>query len=174
MRLRDSDEEDFEDNPLEYLRRDIEGSDAGTRRRGAYDLVQGLCVHYEETITAICSKYINTLLREYAVNRTEDWRKKDAAMALVLALSAKGFTRAHGATSTNDLINVVDFMSEHVVPELKSAANDGPPILKADAIKFCTVFRSQLPREAFPVLIPLMLDHLGSKSYVVHPLFSFG
>jgi exportin-2 (importin alpha re-exporter) len=43
MFFRDSDEEIFEDNPEEYIRKDIEGSDIDTRRRAACDLVRGLC-----------------------------------------------------------------------------------------------------------------------------------
>lgn len=35
-----SDEELFEDNPEEYIRRDIEGSDVDTRRRASCDLVK--------------------------------------------------------------------------------------------------------------------------------------
>ena len=43
MDFRPSDEELFEDNPEEYIRRDIEGSDVDTRRRAACDLVKALC-----------------------------------------------------------------------------------------------------------------------------------
>ena len=166
--LRDTDEEDFEDNPIEYLRRDIEGSDSDTRRRGACDLVQGLCVHYQQSVTSICGNYVNTLLEQYRANPGQEWKKKDAAITLVLALSAKGATRAHGATSTNELINVVDFIEKQIVPELRSGPNDGPAILKADAIKFCTMFRQQLPGGGLTVILPLMASHLGASSYVVH------
>ena len=76
------------------------------------------------------------MLGEYAKNPSQEWKKKDAAITLVLALSAKGSTRAHGATTTNSLINVVDFIGQQVLPELQSGPNDGAAILKADAIKF--------------------------------------
>ena len=42
LRVRDEDEELFEANPLEYIRRDAEGSDSDTRRRAAGDLVRSL------------------------------------------------------------------------------------------------------------------------------------
>src|SRR5207248_528463 len=42
IRLRESDLELFEANGLEYVRRDMEGSDNFTRRRSACDLVRGL------------------------------------------------------------------------------------------------------------------------------------
>ncbi|EFA77358.1 hypothetical protein PPL_12570 [Heterostelium album PN500] len=42
IQLKEADIELFEDNPTEYMRRDIEGSDADTRRRAAIELVKGL------------------------------------------------------------------------------------------------------------------------------------
>ena len=43
----------FEDNPEEYIRRDLEGSDVDTRRRAACDLVKGLSRFFEPQITTI-------------------------------------------------------------------------------------------------------------------------
>jgi exportin-2 (importin alpha re-exporter) len=56
------DEELFEDNPEEYIRRDIEGSDVETRRRAACDLVKVLAIHFEHKITAIFSQYVQVRL----------------------------------------------------------------------------------------------------------------
>ena len=53
MEMRECDVELFEDNPEEFIRRDLEGSDMDTRRRTACDLVKGLCRHFEEKITGI-------------------------------------------------------------------------------------------------------------------------
>lgn len=53
-----SDEELFEDNPEEYTRRDIEGSDIDTRRRAACDLVNTLGQHFEQRITEIFGQYL--------------------------------------------------------------------------------------------------------------------
>ncbi len=41
LQVRDEDEEVFDMNPIEYIRRDAEGSDSDTRRRAAADLVGG-------------------------------------------------------------------------------------------------------------------------------------
>ena len=40
--FREHDEEMLEDNPLEYIRQDIEGSNSSTRRRAACDLVRSV------------------------------------------------------------------------------------------------------------------------------------
>lgn len=53
-----SDEELFEDNPEEYTRKDIEGSDVDTRRRAACDLVNTLSQHFEQRIMEIFGQYL--------------------------------------------------------------------------------------------------------------------
>ena len=54
----ESDNELFEDNPEEYIRRDIEGSDVDTRRRAACDLVKVLSKYFESKIMEIFGAYI--------------------------------------------------------------------------------------------------------------------
>lgn len=46
------------DNPEEYIRRDIEGSDVDTRRRAACDLVKVLSKYFEAKIMDIFGAYI--------------------------------------------------------------------------------------------------------------------
>ena len=50
---RQEDEELFEDNPEEWIRRDLEGSDQATRRRAACDLIRSLSRNFETQITEI-------------------------------------------------------------------------------------------------------------------------
>ena len=59
-----SDEELFEDNPEEYIRRDIEGSDVDTRRKAACDLVKALAKTYEEHISCSFSAYVKVSFSE--------------------------------------------------------------------------------------------------------------
>lgn len=72
-------------------------------------------------------------------------------------------------TTTNSLVDVVRFFSEHVVQDLQP--NPSPPvhpIIVADAIKFLHTFRNQLNKEQLLQVIPMMLPHLRSESVVVH------
>ena len=46
LMMRDDDEEMFELNWVEYVRRDTEGSDSDTRRRAAAELVKSLTVKF--------------------------------------------------------------------------------------------------------------------------------
>ena len=60
---------------------------------------------------------------------------------------------------------------QHIVPELqRTAAEDdtGAAVLKADAIKFLTTFRGQVPKATCMQLLPSLVQALGSPSNVVH------
>lgn len=63
----DADEELFEDNPEEYIRRDIEGSDIDTRRRAACDLVRALTRHFEAIVISNFSQYVQAMLQVIAI-----------------------------------------------------------------------------------------------------------
>lgn len=63
MQVRDEDEEVFEMNPIEYIRRDIEGGDSDTRRRSAADLVKALTDVFEAQVTGMFTGYVGALLQ---------------------------------------------------------------------------------------------------------------
>ncbi|XP_052777226.1 exportin-2-like [Mya arenaria] len=168
MQFRASDEELFEDNPEEYIRRDIEGSDVDTRRRAACDLVQALCKVVEGPVIQNFSQYVQALLAEYAADPGQRWRSKDAAIYLVTSLAAKAQTQKHGITQTSELVNITDFYNSHIAPDLQKADVNCTPVIKADCIKYLMVFRNQLPRESLICSFPLLISHLTASSHVVH------
>jgi exportin-2 (importin alpha re-exporter) len=49
-----------------------------------------------------------------------------------------------GVTSTNQLVDVVDFFGQNVYADLQAAPGSVHPILTVDAIKFLYTFRSQV------------------------------
>ncbi|KFM61402.1 Exportin-2, partial [Stegodyphus mimosarum] len=168
MEFRDSDEELFEDNPEEYIRRDIEGSDVDTRRRAACDLVKALARHFEAKITSVFSAYVNAMLQNYIKDPNSHWKSKDAAIYLVTSMTAKGQTARHGITQTNELVNTCEFFNVHILPTLQSPTIDEFPVLKADSIKYYLIFRNQLPREVVLNTLPNIINLLNAKSCVVH------
>uniref|UniRef100_A0AC11D7P5 Chromosome segregation 1 like n=1 Tax=Ovis aries TaxID=9940 RepID=A0AC11D7P5_SHEEP len=168
MEFRAADEEAFEDNSEEYIRRDLEGSDIDTRRRAACDLVRGLCKFFEGPVTGIFSGYVNSMLQEYAKNPSVNWKHKDAAIYLVTSLASKAQTQKHGITQANELVNLTEFFVNHILPDLKSANVNEFPVLKADGIKYIMIFRNQVPKEHLLVSIPLLISHLQAESIVVH------
>ncbi|KAG9332670.1 hypothetical protein JZ751_014768 [Albula glossodonta] len=168
MEFRSADEEAFEDNSEEYIRRDLEGSDIDTRRRAACDLVRGLCKFFEGPVTGIFSGYVNSMLQEYAKNPRVNWKHKDAAIYLVTSLASKAQTQKHGITQANELVNLTEFFVNHILTDLKSPNINEFPVLKADAIKYVMIFRSQLPKEQLLQAVPLLVAHLQAESTVEH------
>ena len=168
MQFRESDEELFEDNPEEYIRRDLEGSDVGTRRYSATNLVRGLCKYFEQPVSQILTAYVVAMLQEYQSNPEKNWKSKDTALYLISALAGRSKTTKHGITQTSDFVNVVDVYNAQCLTELQAGDLSKQPVLRSDAIRYLTTFRSVLPREVFLTALPLLITHLTSSSVVVH------
>jgi exportin-2 (importin alpha re-exporter) len=165
--LRESDEELFEDEPIEFIRRDLEGSDSETRRRAATDFLRKLAEKFEESVTKVVLQYTEHYLAQYTSNPA-NWKAKDTATYLFSAIAAKGVaTASHGVTATNSLVSITDYFQKHLAADL--VAEDGVnPILKVDAIKYLYNFRSVITKEQWQEVLPLLVKHLGSSNYVVY------
>jgi len=167
LSLRESDIEVFEDEPIEFIRRDLEGSDSDTRRRAATDFLRQLMEQFEKLVTDVVSKYINHYLQEYAKDRNNNWQSKDTAVYLFSSIAAKGTaTAAQGVKTLNSHINVLEFFQNNIAEDL--TAENIQPILKVDAIKFVHTFRSQFTQQYWQAAFPLLVKHLGSSDYVVY------
>ncbi|KAJ5717648.1 hypothetical protein N7488_003294 [Penicillium malachiteum] len=166
--LRESDEELFEDEPIEFIRRDLEGSDSETRRRAATDFLRRLAEKFEGSVTKVVLQYTDHYLQEYAKDPASNWKSKDTAIYLFSAIAAKGVaTAAHGVTATNSLVSITDFFQQHLAADL--IAEDGVhPILKVDAIKYLYTFRSIITKEQWQQVLPVLVKHLASSNYVVY------
>ncbi|XP_064605063.1 exportin-2-like [Liolophura sinensis] len=168
MQFRVADEELFEDNPEEYIRRDIEGSDIDTRRRSACDLVHSLCKSFEGPVIQNFSQYVQALLEEFSKDPVSNWKSKDVAIYLVTSLAAKAQTQKHGVTQSSSLVNVEEFYANQISPHLQNSNVDDQPVLTADALKYLMVFRNQLPKEVICHSVPHLVRILRAKSPVVH------
>lgn len=144
IKLRDADMELFNDNGLEYIRRDMEGSDVDTRRRTTVELVRALARQFEEGVSTMLTKYVSLLMADYASAPATKWTMKDAAMYIILAIAIQGKTAKGGVTKVSPYVKIMDFFGEHVLPELKGDDIDQRPVLRSDCIKFVIEFRSQV------------------------------
>jgi exportin-2 (importin alpha re-exporter) len=166
--LRESDEELFEDEPIEFIRRDLEGSDSETRRRAATDFLRRLAEKFEESVTKVTLKYTEHYLAEYAKDPATNWKSKDTATYLFSAIAAKGVaTSTHGVTATNNLVSITDFFSQNLASDLVTDAGIHP-ILKVDAIKYLYNFRSIITKDQWQGVLPVLVNHLASSNYVVY------
>lgn len=126
MMFTEADLLDFQENPVEYIRRDIEGSDAETRRRSAFLLVKGLRKYFDQAVTNILASYINYLLEQYRSNPAENWKHKDVCTFLVTALAVNDQTSSLGAITTNHLVPILDFFQNTILPDLESFSTIHP------------------------------------------------
>lgn len=166
--LRESDEELFEDEPIEFIRRDLEGSDSDTRRRAATDFVRQLSNKFEELVTKTVLQYTNHYLAEYTKDPASNWKSKDTATYLFSAIAAKGAaTATHGITSISNHVDIANFFQNNLASDL---VNDSGlhPILKVDAIKYLYLFRSIITPAQWQEVFPMLVKHLGSSNYVVY------
>ena len=122
MTLRECDLEALEDNPVNFIRGDIEGSDADTRRRVASDLVRALCRARGERVTPLIMGVVTTLLAAYNADAAARGGSKDAAIALLMAVAIKTTTAAAGVTSVNEAVSLAEMLRAHVLPELAGAS----------------------------------------------------
>ncbi|KAJ3756512.1 CAS/CSE protein [Lentinula raphanica] len=171
--LREHDIEQFEDDPLEYVRLDMAvsaaGTDTATRRQSAMDVLQTLVsTGYEAEATQIVGGWISKGLTEYESNKEANWRAKDTAIYLLTAVATRGGSTQHGVTSTNALIDVVKFFSENVFQDLQAPPGNVHPILQVDAIRFLYTFRNQLTKPQLLSVLPLLITHLNSDNYVAY------
>jgi exportin-2 (importin alpha re-exporter) len=167
LTLRDADEELLEDEPIEFIRRDLEGSDSDTRRRAATDFLRQLMSNFEKLATAVVQRYIDHYLQDYSRDRATNWKSKDTAVYLFSSIAATGTSTASaGIKSLNALIDVLGFFQNHISADLVNP--DLHPILQVDAIKFVHDFRSQFTADQWREAFPLLVQHLNSSNYVIY------
>jgi len=165
--LRESDLELFEDEPIEFIRRDLEGSDNDTRRRAATDLLRELVNRHEQLVTTVVLNQVKAHLDEYAKNPQEKWQHKDTAIYLYCAVAAKGnATVGQGIRAVNQHVNIMEFFQSNVASDLTNATPH--PLLTVDAIKFLYIFRSILGKDLWQAAFPPLVQHLNSSQYVVY------
>lgn len=163
LTVRESDEELFEDDPIEYIRRDLEGSDSDTRRRASIDFLRELKSKNESLVTQVVLSYINHYLSKYQ-SEPSSWKYKDLTLYLFTALAAKGSVTSSGISSTNLLLDVVQFFTNNIVSDLLN--DEIHPILKVDAIKYIYIFRNQLTKSQLLESFPILTKHLHSNEFV--------
>ncbi|KAG1763112.1 CAS/CSE protein [Suillus occidentalis] len=171
--LRDHEMEQFEDEPLEFIRLDLafggSASEVATRRQAAADVLQALVSSgYQTETTEIVGSWITSGLQQYNSNPAQNWKAKDSAIYLLTALATEASTTQHGVTSTNALVDVVKFFSEHVHQDLQASAGSIHEILYVDAIRFLLTFRNQLTRDQLLSVLPLLARHLNADHYVTY------
>eukprot|EP01129_Flabellula_baltica_P010761 TRINITY_DN4587_c0_g1_i1.p1 TRINITY_DN4587_c0_g1~~TRINITY_DN4587_c0_g1_i1.p1 ORF type:complete len:967 (-),score=208.33 TRINITY_DN4587_c0_g1_i1:132-3032(-) len=157
--------EQFEDDPIAFIQRDVEGSDSNTRRRAGAELIKGLRKNYQDRVTNIIGGYISEMISQYKADPANNWVIKDAAIYLITAIASEGETQRDGIKVINPNVPVASFYQSEVIPELQRNANE-VPILKAACLKFVNRFRMILGGDSFDILFPTFIAHLQCNAEV--------
>jgi exportin-2 (importin alpha re-exporter) len=137
----------LEDTPLEFVRSDIAITEISTPRQAAGDVIKALVAsNFEADTTAVVQEWINRGLEAYskAKSTEEGWKSKDSAIYLFESVASRGGTTALGVTSTNPLVNVVEFFANNVFQDLQADPRTINPVLQMDAIRYLYIFRNQV------------------------------
>lgn len=182
--LGDEDLDQFEEDAIEFIRRDIEGGDVDSRRRAAADLLRALVSLDKAQVSAVIQQVAEQLFLmadgvvaaspKTGVSSSSRRRNQESALYLIQSVAALKYNQLQGCTELNDRVDVGRVFSQFVVPILSAAPSaaekEGPEtgIMQAAALKFLHVFRAQLPVDAFPSLVAQLCRFLQSKYAVVY------
>src|SRR4051794_38060929 len=92
--------EQFEDDPLEFVRLDLSlpsmgggSADTTTRRQAAADVLQALVNSgYAAEATEVVGTWISTGLQSYNADPKQNWKAKDSSIYLLTAVATRGST----------------------------------------------------------------------------------
>ena len=160
--------EQIEEDYAEYIRTDIEGNNADTRRRSACNLALALMSNkLEETGRPLIVNAIHTLLQKGLSNLARHWLEMDAALCLILSLSTGNEQKSLNNTFVQDsLCDLEAVYRQFVFPEL-STAGMNHIVLKADALKFVCHFRYSLPTQALADVLTLLSQWISHNNCVL-------
>lgn len=154
IEFRDADEEAFEDEPIQFVRLDLEGSEFESRRKLATDFLRELKDVNPQLVTAKVMEYVGRFL-----GTASDWKHKDIAIYLFTLLATKGTVTQAGVSTVQ--VDVVGFFKEHILQDLGPLATH--PILRMDAIKYIYMFRNQLTKQQ-------LLEAMAMLTNLLEPL----
>ena len=101
VQLRDVDVEKYEDDPADYIVSDFEGSDTGSRRNCATDLLKSLSKSFPSQTAPVVMTHVTSMLAKYDADKTQ-WKLKDAALSMITAIAVVRESQAGGVSEVRD------------------------------------------------------------------------
>jgi exportin-2 (importin alpha re-exporter) len=154
----DEDRDLLEDDPVAFFKQDLDGFDKETVRGAAVELLRALSSRFEEKVVQIISPVINSEVQKYHENPAANWKSMNAVCSTIVAICSKTETQKYGATNVSSLINVNDFCTSIILPELRKEQNH--LLIVADAFKFIVTFRNQLTPD---ILTQFFIEKIADK-----------
>eukprot|EP00762_Andalucia_godoyi_P008419 ANDGO_04638.mRNA.1 Exportin-2 len=175
--LSEDDIDQAESNPADYIRRELEGSDSGSRRRSAADLLRALVQLNAEGVTGRVLLFVDAQFSQDKDARANANSARlaalECAMFLLGSVGSLGYTYAHGTTRMNELMPVNRYLSSEIVPRLgrmldgSRARSTYQAAVDVATLRLVHLFRSQIPVDAWSSMIPVLVALLRAPFSVV-------
>ena len=156
-------EQDFQENPVEFLKIEFEEYDMNSNKYFSINLLQIIINNYPDVNKVIIAPKIAALLQEYESNKNNNWNKKFLAINLLFASCIKTFAQRYGITELNpqSIYNDIDgLINEVFIKEFQTY--DSPVIIQVFSLKFLSTFRLQISdKNKIGQIILLLIDILN-------------
>ena len=156
--------DDFQENPIEFLKVEFEEYDMSSNKYFSINLLQIIINNFPEVNKEIIAPKIIQLLQDYNSNQKNNWNKKLLAINLLFASCIKTFAQRFGVTELNPQSIYNDIMSlitEIFINEFKDY--NSPIIVQVYSLKFLSTFRLQINDQNKLGQIILMLIDILNK-----------
>ena len=159
--------EDFEDNPINFLKVELEESDMDSNKYYSINLLKILIGIYPSLITQYLNETIQTYLNNYYTDKNKNWNDKIVAINLIFAVQIKNFAQRIGVTemNPNSTIDVPSLIREVFTKEFESLPS--PLITQVYSMKFLTMFRLQIPIQFLSNMFGMLINILNTSNNVI-------
>ncbi|KII62584.1 Exportin-2 [Thelohanellus kitauei] len=156
------DEELFEDDPIEYVRSEMDG-DAESRRQAAADLVSSLAFAYEKKIIPMILQFIEQLVQKS--RDSDDWKYEDAAIRLIMAVTNKFGAIKFGVAEVSPLLDVNKIYTQLIYPIFSDPKRN--PMLLGSALKYTIIFRKVMNSQMVDATIACYISLMSHANFGV-------
>ena len=156
--------EDFQENPVEFLKIEFEEYDMNSNKYYSINLLQIIINNFPDVNKIIIAPKIVKFLEEYKIDKNKNWNKKLLAINLLFASCIKTFAQKFGVTELNpqSIYNDIDgLITEIFINEFQDY--NSPIIVQVYSLKFLSTFRLQITDKNKLGQIILLLINILNK-----------
>lgn len=163
IQLRESDLELFEDEPLDFVRSDLEGTFLETRRYVSGELLKTILSFHKQFLFIPLERMLVSFLNEYQKEPLKNWKAKETAFYILICVSFKG----EQINRETELVSIPEFFSQYVLQDLQATNEAFHPLIKLNAIRFLVSFKKIILKNQLLQGFELLQHHLQSKNIAV-------
>ena len=166
LQMTEKEQEEFEDNPVSYLKVELEENDMESNKYYAINLLRQIINQNPKIIDNFIIPTINSNLQNYSQNKQNFWNLKIIAINLIFAVQIKTFAQRIGVTelNQNSTLNLNNMISEVFMKEFQDF--NSPIVSQVYTLKFLTTFRLQIQKEFLPQVLNILINILNNSNNI--------